>query len=281
MVEFLSKHWPYLLVALFVHALFAGIFGLAMLNLTRTPPQVQPAIEAVLVDQSVLNRLARQRQRERQRERERIEDQRRQQEVEAEKRQQQETEQREAEQRAEQEREEAEQRRLTEEKQQRERLEADRKREAEAAKQRQAEVERKRVAEIERKQKEEAERRRAAEEAKAQAARENDLRNQLEEEENRSQAESSGLLNQYIALVQEDIYEQWIKPPSARAGLECEIRVEQTRTGTVLKVDLGACNGDAAVRESIVTAVNRASPLPEADPRVYQRVLLLRFKPTE
>jgi colicin import membrane protein len=107
------------------------------------------------------------------------------------------------------------------------------------------------------------------------------LRNQLEEEESRAEAESAGLLNQYIALVQDDIYQQWAKPPSARPGLECELRVEQTRNGTVLSVQLGTCNGDGAVRESIITAVNRASPLPAADPRVYQRVLVIRFKPTE
>ena len=97
MLEFVSKHWPYLLAALLVHAVFAGLFGLAMLNLNRSPPPVTPAIEAVLVDQSVLIRAARQKQRERQRERERVEQQQREKQAEADKRQQEETERREKE----------------------------------------------------------------------------------------------------------------------------------------------------------------------------------------
>ena len=41
-------------------------------------------------------------------------------------------------------------------------------------------------------------------------------------------------------------------------------------------------NGDEAARESIVTAVHRASPLPlPRDPRAFQRRLEIVFKPTE
>jgi colicin import membrane protein len=58
--------------------------------------------------------------------------------------------------------------------------------------------------------------------------------------------------------------------------------VTQAQGGTVLNVRLGACNGDAAVRESITNAVFRASPLPApADPRAFQRDLEIVFRPTE
>ena len=54
------------------------------------------------------------------------------------------------------------------------------------------------------------------------------------------------------------------------------------RLGAVTDVRLGACNGDEAVRESIVNAVYRASPLPPPrDPRAFERRLEIVFRPKE
>jgi colicin import membrane protein len=288
MPEFLRKHWAYLIGAVLLHVAFVGVFGLTMLKFARKPQPATLAIQAVVVDRSVLDRVARQ-QRDVVKEREQ---QRKQQE--AEQRRQQER--REAEQKAEQQRqqeqqqrEEAQQRQVQEqqvrEKQEAERkaqAEAERKAQVEAERQRKADEERKRVAEIERKQKEEAERRKAAEETRDRQQREADLRKQMEEEEGRSQAESAGLLNQYIALIQEQIVRNWNRPPSARPGLECQVRVAQALGGTVLSVEVGQCNGDVAVRQSIEAAVRKASPLPPPpDPRLFERNLVLVFKPEE
>jgi colicin import membrane protein len=282
MAEFLRNHWVYLIGALLLHAVFAGVFGLTMIQFARQPQPAMLAIQAVVVDRSAIERASRQQQRERVQERERQQ---------AEQRQQQER--REAEQRVEQERqqeqkkrEDEQQRRQVEEQQQRERQEAERKAEAQAQadaeRQRKVEAERKRVAEIERKQKEEAERRKSAEDARLQQQREAELRNQIEEEEGRSQAENSGLLNQYIAMIEQRIVRNWNRPPSARPGLECRVRVAQTPGGTVLSVQIDQCNGDAAVRQSIEAAVMRASPLPPPpDPRLFERNLVLVFKPLE
>jgi len=278
MGEFLSKHWVYLIGAVLLHVAFAGIFGLTMVNLWQKPLQPTLAIQAVVVDRSVIDRAARQQQRERTQERERQQaEQRRQQE------------RREQEQHAEQERqqevkqrEEQQQRRQAEEQQQRERQEAERKAQAETERQQKLEAERKRVAEIERKQKEEAERRKAADDARTQKQREDELRSQLEEEEGRAQAENAGLLNQYIAMIEQRIVRNWNRPPSARAGLECRVRVAQTPGGTVLSVQIDQCNGDAAVRQSIEAAVMWSSPLPPPpDPRLFERNLVLVFKPLE
>jgi colicin import membrane protein len=282
MAEFLRNHWVYLIGALLLHVAFAGIFGLTMISIARQPPPARLAIQAVVVDRSAIDRAARQQQRERVQERERQQaEQRRQQE------------RREAEQKAEQERkqeqkqrEDEQQRRQVEEQQQRERQEAERKAqaqaEADAERQRKVEAERKRVAEIERKQKEEAERRKAADDARAQKQREDELRNQIEEEEGRAQAENAGLLNQYIAMIEQRIVRNWNRPPSARPGLECRVRVAQTPGGTVLSVQIEQCNGDAAVRQSIEAAVMRSSPLPPPpDPRLFERNLVLVFKPLE
>ncbi len=281
MAEFLRKHWAYLIGAVLLHVVFAGVFGLTLITIARKPQPAALAIQAVVVDRSVLDRAARQQQRDRTQEREQER-----QRQEAEQRRQQER--REAEQRVEQERQqelkqrEEEQRRVTEEQQLRERQEAERKAQVEAERQRRAEAERQRVAEIERKQKEEAERRKAAEDARAQQQREAELRKQLEEEEGRAQAESAGLLNQYIALIEQHIVRNWNRPPSARPGLECRVRVAQTPGGTVLSVQIDQCNGDAAVKQSIEAAVMRASPLPPPpDPRLFERNLVLVFKPLE
>jgi colicin import membrane protein len=282
MAEFLRQHWSYLLAALALHVLFAGVFGLTMIQMSRNAPQPQLAIQAVVVDQSLLNRANRQQQRQRDREREQAQQREREQAAERQRREQEATQKRDAEQRAEQERqlelkqrEEAEQRRQLEEQQLRERQEAEKKRAAQ-------ETERKRVEDIKRKQQEAEAKRRAAEEARTQQAAEDDLRRQLEEEEGRSQAENAGLLNQYIAMIEQRIVRNWNRPPSARPGLQCEVRVAQAPGGTVLSVQLGACNGDAAVRQSIEAAVMRSSPLPPPpDPRLFERNLVLVFKPLE
>jgi colicin import membrane protein len=303
MADFFKQHWTYIVGALLLHVFFAGIFGLTMLNMQRNPPPVQLAIQAVIVDPASLSKATRQQQQRRerdraaqqqreqqeQREREQKEQREREQTAEQQRREQEATVQREAEQRAEQERQvelkqrqEAEQRRVAEEQQLRERQETERKRAAaEAEKERQAEVERKRVAEIERKQKEEAERRRAADEARQQEARESELARQLEEEEGAMEARSSPAMAQYAAMLQQHVQRRWIRPLSTIEGLECEVRVAQTPAGVVLSATVGKCNGDAAVKQSIETAVLRSSPLPPPpDPRMFERNLVFLFKPT-
>jgi colicin import membrane protein len=123
----------------------------------------------------------------------------------------------------------------------------------------------------------------AAQDAKARAAREMDLKRRLAVEEDEGLAVAqSGVKDEYRALLTQAIERNWIRPPSARAGLACTLYVNQAAGGTVVDVKLGSCNGDAAVRESIVNAVYRASPLPPpSDPRAFERRLEIVFKPTE
>jgi colicin import membrane protein len=300
MVDFLKQHWQYIIGALLLHALFAGIFGLTMLNLQRTPPPVQLAIQAVVVDPKALNQASRQQQQRRereraqqqereqqaQREREQAAEQQKREQEEATRKQQEETARQEAEQRAEQERQvelkqrqEAEQRRQAEEQQLRERQEAEKKRAAaEAEKKRQAEA--KRLAEIKRKQQEEAERRKAADEKRLQEARENDLQRQLQEEEANAAAASSPEGAQYIAMIRQAVQRRWKRPLSARDDLQCSVAVRQTPAGVVLSVKVGTCNGDAAVRQSVENAVYGASPLPTpSNTRLWQANIEFIFRP--
>lgn len=288
MLEFFRQHWVYLVGALLLHVFFAAVFGLTMIQMSRQAPQPQLAIQAVVVDPSMLTNPSRDREREQERlrqEREKALAAEREKAREEQRRLEQQAVQ-EAEQRAERERQaerqrrvEEEQRRQAEEQQLRIRQEEQRRREAEAEKQRLAEAERKRAEEIKRKQEEEAKKRRAAEEARAQAAREEELRRQLAAEEELMQARGSSAMSQYAALIKQHVERRWIKPPSTRPDLDCEVRVSQAPGGAVLSAQVTRCNGDSAVRQSIETAVMRSSPLPQpSDPRLFERTLLLQFK---
>jgi outer membrane biosynthesis protein TonB len=115
-----------------------------------------------------------------------------------------------------------------------------------------------------------------------QAERDAELRKTLEAEERADKVRSSGVMNSWIAQIANKVQRSWNRPQSARAGLECVVRVTQTPGGEVTGVSVGDCNGDAAVRASIESAVYRASPLPPApDPAVFDRNLVFTFKPSE
>jgi colicin import membrane protein len=166
--------------------------------------------------------------------------------------------------------------------------EAQQKRQAEADAKRKTkaeEAERRKAADADarRKQQDEA---KAAQDAKVKADREADLKRRLAaeaaEEEGAAAMARSGVVDEYRTLLSQAIERSWIRPPSAKAGLECTLHVSQAPGGTVVDVKLGACNGDQSVRESIVNAVYRASPLPAPrDPRAFERRLEIVFRPTE
>jgi colicin import membrane protein len=82
--------------------------------------------------------------------------------------------------------------------------------------------------------------------------------------------------------LQNAIQRAWIKPSSARVGVDCLVEVTQVPGGVVTGAHVTQCNGDAAVRQSIENAVYRASPLPDPpDPALFQRNFAFRFKPNE
>jgi colicin import membrane protein len=117
---------------------------------------------------------------------------------------------------------------------------------------------------------------------KAKAEREAELRRQLADEEHVSAVEASPARAQYIARLSSRIQNAWIKPPSARAGLDCIVNITQLPGGEVANAKVSQCNGDAAARQSIENAVYRASPLPAPpDPALFQRNLVIHFHPDE
>lgn len=122
--------------------------------------------------------------------------------------------------------------------------------------------------------------RQAAADAHQREARESDLARQLAAEDHRQGAVTNGQLDRYRADLRARIERAWIRPPTAKTGLRCEVRVTQVPGGTVTDVRIGACNGDAAVQQSITNAVFRASPLPAPpDASLFERTLNLVFEP--
>lgn len=282
-------HFKYLLGALLIHA----VLGVLLVGFNwRTHQAIVPqlAINAVLVDRNTLNQVARvqaapkpptppaednNKQQEEQKELEKQQQEREQQE--RAKQEQLKQQQVELQQQAKEK-----QQRLVDEAEQKKQAELQRKTAQAEQQKQQQEADKKRLADIQQKQRDVELKRQADADAKAQAAKEAELKAQLAAEEGRASAVNSGLLNQYVALIQQKIIRNWIKPPTAKAGLECEVKVSQAMGGTVLSVEVGRCNGDAAVRASIEAAVQRASPLPDPpDPRLFERNLLFNFKPTE
>jgi colicin import membrane protein len=117
-------------------------------------------------------------------------------------------------------------------------------------------------------------------EVKEQNEREQDLQRDLAAEEQARKARAGPALASWQSQIAAKINRAWLRPPTARPGIECMLNVTQVPGGEVTEVSIGECNGDQAVRESIEAAVYRASPLPPPpDPALFDRHLRIDFKP--
>lgn len=303
MLEFAREHALGLLVAVIMHAALAAVLVVALPSRPIVPMTAEgerAPVQAVAVREADL-RGAEQRQsqaREAELQRQQQEARRR---AEAEQ-------QREAEIRIRREREEAEQRAQAEaaqqaqaERQAREQRAAEERRKAEEA--RRAEearkVEEARKAEQQRREAEvrqqaEAEARRKAEEAarqeaarqaaavRAQQERQAELARQVESEQRRMNLQGSSEYRAWLAAIEDQVARNWNAPPSARPGLECEVRVSLIPGMQVVNTEILRCNGDEAVRRSIIVAVERASPLPRpSDAALFERTIVFVFKPQD
>jgi colicin import membrane protein len=156
--------------------------------------------------------------------------------------------------------------------------EAERKAAADAAARAEAEAAAKAKLEADRKAQQLAQQRKASEQERSQ--READLRAQMEAEEHLDAARSNGALAQYQAMIAARIERAWIRPPSAHPGINCQVHITQVPGGVVTGVQVGNCNGDEAVRQSISDAAYRASPLPAPpDPALFDRDVIVTFAP--
>jgi len=107
-------------------------------------------------------------------------------------------------------------------------------------------------------------RRDAEADAQRQAVAEADLQQQMAQE----QAEfNAGRLrtksDEYQIAIQAQVTLNWKRPPTARPGLRCTLRIVQIPGGQVISAAIaGSCIADEATRRSIVAAVERTGSLP-------------------
>jgi colicin import membrane protein len=67
----------------------------------------------------------------------------------------------------------------------------------------------------------------------------------------------------YQAAIQSVVTQNWLRPPTAQAGLRCTLKIVQIPGGEVISAAIaGKCNGDQATRRSIIAAVERGGSLP-------------------
>src|SRR5579863_4237383 len=110
--------------------------------------------------------------------------------------------------------------------------------------------------------------------------READLKRSLAAEEHADAARNGAALASWRSMITAKITRAWLRPPTAKVGIDCMLNVTQVPGGEVTQVSIGECNGDQAVRDSIEAAVYRASPLPPPpDPALFDRSLQIRFRP--
>ena len=120
--------------------------------------------------------------------------------------------------------------------------------------------------------------RRKADEVAAEEARRRDLI--LAEQNTASEnAAQLGLRDEYIFTIAAVVTQNWLRPPSARAGLRCNVRVQQIPGGEVISAGIaGSCNGDEATQRSIIAAVHKVGYLPYAGfERVFDKDITFIF----
>lgn len=225
-----------------LHAVLAGLLYLGLTLPTQEPQELLLPIDAFVVNDAVLEAAGKQR---RDDDRVKVEEKTREDAL-------------------------AEDRRLEEEQVQKQ---AEEKRQAEQKAQAEAEAKLKTAADVKRK---------TDQEARLRKEREEDLRARLADEETRTSAGYQGLKASYVRAIQAHVEQRWFEPPGLTQGLSCTIYVMQIPGGEVVGMRFGSCNGGAAVRQSIETAVRNASPLPAPpEPSLFEREVELIFTPKE
>jgi len=260
-------------LAIAVHVLMAGLVVLGTMNWEpfRKPQNVGMTIEAVIVDTSEIKK-----QRDAARQAAEMEDRRRQRDEELERQKKREAEQEKIrDQQAEEKRKKAleeQKKRDARDRLQKLRMERERKLEDERLKQqreleqiraqreaaeRQRKLDEDRLKQTEaRKEKEIQEQQRLQREALAQRQAEQEAR-----EFRAGQVATKS--DNYQAAIQSLVTQNWMRPPTAQAGLRCTLKIVQIPGGEVISAAIaGKCNGDEATRRSILAAVERGGALP-------------------
>lgn len=114
-----------------------------------------------------------------------------------------------------------------------------------------------------------------------QAIAEADLQQQMAQEQAEFRAgQIASLGDKYYAAIQSQVTNNWFRPPTARSGLRCRLRIVQIPGGEVISAAIaGSCNADEATRRSLIAAVERAGSLPyRGFEDVFEREIDFLFK---
>ena len=118
-------------------------------------------------------------------------------------------------------------------------------------------------------------------ELQRQAAAQEALQEQVAKEQREFRAgQMATLSQQYQLAIRQQVTDNWLRPPTAREGLRCTLRIVQIPGGEIISANIaGACNGDEATRRSLVAAVERAGSLPyRGFEDVFEREIDFNFR---
>jgi colicin import membrane protein len=113
----------------------------------------------------------------------------------------------------------------------------------------------------------------------AEAARKAQVQAQMQAEQEQAIKKARG---NWVAAISRKVIANWIRPPSAQPGVDCFVKITQLPSGQVVSAKMEQCNGDSVVKQSIITAVLKASPLPTPeDPQAFSRQITFEFTPDQ
>ncbi len=105
--------------------------------------------------------------------------------------------------------------------------------------------------------------------------------------EDRTMTEAAGdtsghaaMFGRYIGQINARIERAWLRPrdPIESGRFSCQTKIEQDANGKVLSIELRHCNGNVSWQQSLVSAIEHASPLPSPPiPSVFAGRLILNF----
>jgi colicin import membrane protein len=247
MLSFIKSHPRAFTLAVIVHIVFALMMGMSLhfTDLTYTPKPQVSVVEAVAVDEKqVAKELKRIKSAEQSKQR------KLQQEIDRARAQRKKEERRLAALKRKQQQEHAaEQKRLAKIKAQKQKLEQERRAEEQRLKKTQSQR---------------AEQEKALEQLDK-TRKEEELKRKLAEEQQRianQSKERQSTIDRYRSMIEAEVRKHWQIPPTARAGMGCELRVRLLPSGEVIRVEVVKGSGNSVFDKSVQKAVRDASPLP-------------------
>lgn len=83
----------------------------------------------------------------------------------------------------------------------------------------------------------------------------------------------------YVSTIQQKIQDNWLIPKKNLNNFKCIVYVRQRPDGCVLQASVVNCGSEVNLIRSVLSAINRASPLPRPEyPQVFDSELILTFQ---